>query len=258
MAALPYMPLYVADYIADTAHLTAVEHGAYLMLIMNYWQRGKALPADDVRLSRIARVDASEWPSVRAAISEFFDEVDGEWRHGRIEAELAHVHMKSVKAKAAAQRSVSVRSANAQRPFNHTDTDTDTEKNKNIPSPVGDGQDEPAEVPAQTTRQILFDEGLSILIGHKVPEKQARSLIGQWLRDSSDDESRVLNAIRLSRDRADAVAWIQAGFQTIRTKREKRRDTATELRDALADPLREIRDCEPVPHQPVRLVGFGG
>ena len=136
MAALPYMPLYVADYLADTAHLGAVEHGAYLLLIMNYWQRGKPLPADDVRLARIARVDASQWPSVRAQIEEFFSEEDGEWVHKRIDAELARVAEKSAKAKASAKRTPSVGSANAQRTLSersaddersliYTDTDTD-------------------------------------------------------------------------------------------------------------------------------------
>jgi len=109
------MPLYVADYLADTAHLGAVEHGAYLLLIMNYWQRGKPLPADDVRLARIARVDASQWAQVRAQIEEFFSEEDGEWRHKRIDAELARVAEKSAKAKASAKRTPSVGSADAQR-----------------------------------------------------------------------------------------------------------------------------------------------
>ena len=95
MSALPYMPLYVADYLADTAHLGAVEHGAYLLLIMNYWQRGKPLPADDVRLARIARVDASQWPSVRAQIE----------RQKRLRSERLALD----------QRTLSERSANAQR-----------------------------------------------------------------------------------------------------------------------------------------------
>ena len=44
MAALPYMQLYVADYLADTVHLDADEHGAYLLIIFNYWQTGKPIP----------------------------------------------------------------------------------------------------------------------------------------------------------------------------------------------------------------------
>jgi uncharacterized protein YdaU (DUF1376 family) len=40
MAALPYMQFHIAEYLADTSHLTTEEHGAYLLLIFNYWQRG--------------------------------------------------------------------------------------------------------------------------------------------------------------------------------------------------------------------------
>ena len=134
MAALPYMPLYVADYLADTAHLTALENGAYLMLIMNYWQRGKELPAGDKQLARIARVTDTEWAEIKPAISEFFDEVAGYWRHSRIERELDKVRDKSEQAsnagKASAQRKSNGRSTDVQRPLNHTDTDTDTKKER--------------------------------------------------------------------------------------------------------------------------------
>lgn len=91
MSALPYMPLYVADYLADTAHLSALENGAYLMLIMNYWQRGNPLPSGDAQLARIARLTPEEWQAVRPALAEFFTEENGQWQHSRIDAELAKV-----------------------------------------------------------------------------------------------------------------------------------------------------------------------
>jgi len=84
----PRMPLYVADYLADTGHLGAAEHGAYLLLIMHYWANG-GLPDDDRKLARIARMDASEWADARETIGQFFS--DG-WRHERIEKHLAEAN----------------------------------------------------------------------------------------------------------------------------------------------------------------------
>ena len=84
----PWMPLYVADYLADTGHLSAAEHGAYLLLIMHYWANG-GLPDDDRKLSRIARMDSTEWADARETIAGFFS--DG-WRHERIEKHLAEAN----------------------------------------------------------------------------------------------------------------------------------------------------------------------
>lgn len=136
MAALPYMQLYVADYLADTAHLTTLEHGAYLMLMFNYWQRGESFKANDERslnkrLATVARLSVSEWDEVKGALSEFFDVTDTEWSQARIERDLAAVNAKSTKAKqagkASAERRLNERSTNVEQTLNHTDTDTDTE-----------------------------------------------------------------------------------------------------------------------------------
>lgn len=87
MAALPYMQFYVADYLADTMHLTTEEHGAYLLLIMNYWQTGKPIPKN--RLQKITRLPNDRWNSVAVSLQEFFNEnASGEWVHARIEADL--------------------------------------------------------------------------------------------------------------------------------------------------------------------------
>ena len=79
------MPFFVADYLADTGHLTTIEHGAYMLLIMHYWAND-GLPTDEKKLSRIARMSESEWRESRDTIAEFFS---ADWKHDRIEFELA-------------------------------------------------------------------------------------------------------------------------------------------------------------------------
>jgi hypothetical protein len=89
MAALPYIQLYIADYLADTAHLTTEEHGAYLLLIFNYWQTRKPLPKS--RLSRIARVSPESWPEIENTLSEFFEDDGERWIHLRLERDIEAV-----------------------------------------------------------------------------------------------------------------------------------------------------------------------
>ncbi|MHB8914929.1 MAG: YdaU family protein [Thiobacillus sp.] len=133
MAALPYIQLYVSDYLADTAHLTAAQHGAYLLLIMNYWQRGQALNNANERLTNVARMSVEEWSVNKEVLKEFF-QIDGDlWTHPRIEMDLEAVRAKSTKAsnagKASAKQKSNKRSTDVQRTFSHTDTDTDTDTN---------------------------------------------------------------------------------------------------------------------------------
>lgn len=145
MAALPYIQLYVADYLADTQHLTTEEHGAYMLLIFSYWQTGKPLRID--RLATVARLSNERWANVEETLREFFHVVGTHWHHFRIEADLEAVNSKSSKASDAGKASAKARAlkkqqesnerstdveTNAeetyQRNGNHTDTDTDTTK----------------------------------------------------------------------------------------------------------------------------------
>lgn len=107
MAALPYMQLYIADYLADTMHLSAEEHGAYLLLMFNYWQTGRAIPKN--RLAKIARISSERWGAVEESLREFFIDNGTEWTHERIENDLAAVRDVLAKKSAAGKASVQSR-----------------------------------------------------------------------------------------------------------------------------------------------------
>jgi len=129
-----WMPFYVADYLADTGHLTTAEHGAYLLLIMHYWSNA-GLPDDDKKLARIVRMSPSEWAKARDTLSEFFQ---AGWKHKRIDAEFTRAAEKSQKAAASASkrwdanamRSHSDGTANAMLPQSQSQLDTIVSNNK--------------------------------------------------------------------------------------------------------------------------------
>ena len=81
-----WMPLYVADYLRKTTRLTTEQHGAYCLLIMDYWVNG-APPDDDVALAQIVRLPINLWRKHRAVILAYFSVKDGKWTHDRIEDE---------------------------------------------------------------------------------------------------------------------------------------------------------------------------
>lgn len=87
----PWMPLYIDDFLAGTAHLTVAEIGAYILLIMHYWSKGR-LPEDEAHIHRITRMSKNEWKKSRETIRNFFTET---WAHERIDAELVKAIEKS-------------------------------------------------------------------------------------------------------------------------------------------------------------------
>lgn len=101
---LPYLQLYVSDYLADTAHLNAMEHGAYMMLLMNCWQTGKPLPEDSLKLSRIARTTPEEWAQISESVLEFFTLTEEGYRHSRIDRDIAMVEGRSEKNRESANK----------------------------------------------------------------------------------------------------------------------------------------------------------
>jgi uncharacterized protein YdaU (DUF1376 family) len=112
MSAHPWMPLYVADYLADTEHLGALQSGAYLHLIMHYWQH-RGLPDDDAALRRITKLTPGEWKRERGTLAGFF--YDG-WKHRRIDDELAKADAKHERRVSSGKRGGIAKAANLAMP----------------------------------------------------------------------------------------------------------------------------------------------
>lgn len=81
-----WMPLYIGDYLRDTSRLTTEQHGAYLLLIMDYFVNGP-LPDDDAALASITRTTAMVWKRMRPVLAGYFGIDGGKWVHSRIERE---------------------------------------------------------------------------------------------------------------------------------------------------------------------------
>lgn len=104
-----WMPLYIGDYLRDTSRLTTEGHGAYLLLIMDYWTAGEPLPDDDTQLAAVTRLPLNRWKALRPTIARFFRIDDGFWHHKRIDEELAKIQQINASRSAAGQRGAEVR-----------------------------------------------------------------------------------------------------------------------------------------------------
>jgi uncharacterized protein YdaU (DUF1376 family) len=82
-----WMPLYIADYISATSRLTTEQHGAYLLLMMDYWKNG-APPDNDQVLAQITKLSPDAWCNARTMLQGFFEVCDGHWYQHRIEVEM--------------------------------------------------------------------------------------------------------------------------------------------------------------------------
>jgi uncharacterized protein YdaU (DUF1376 family) len=90
MSKRPVLPLWVADFLADTVGMTTAETGAYLLLLMAAWQEPSgSLPNNDRWLARSIRAQPKEWQRLRAVVLKYWVlGEDGRWRQKRLVEEI--------------------------------------------------------------------------------------------------------------------------------------------------------------------------
>lgn len=80
--------MYIGDYMADTMHLSTLEHGAFFLILSAYYKNKGPLPDNDSKLACIARMTLSDWSAIRSTIAGFFEIANGLWTQKRAEAEI--------------------------------------------------------------------------------------------------------------------------------------------------------------------------
>ena len=210
MAEYAAMPLWTDAYLGDTTHLTTIEHGAYLLLLMAMWRADGKLPNDDKLLARYARVTAGQWKRIKPVLWPFFRVSSDSITQGRLTDELEAVRQKSRRqsdnAKSRWLKTNETDDATALPPQSHgyaTHTHTHT-TNTDANASDADSVDFTA---------VIFDRGVKFLVGHGTPERQARSVIGKWRKDHEDRD--IFDAFTAARKEGvvDPVPWITARLQ---------------------------------------------
>lgn len=93
MAEFPAFPLWTDAYLADTHHLSTIEHGTYMLLLIAMWRAGGELPNDPRKLARFAGLGPNQWVRLAPTIMPFFT-VTGDGSsitQGRLSDELTYV-----------------------------------------------------------------------------------------------------------------------------------------------------------------------
>ena len=208
----PWMPLYVADYLRDTRQLTPAEHGAYLLLIMEYWT-ACGLPDDDGKLARIVGMSSSEWRKAKPTVQAFFTEG---WKHGRIDVEIAKAEAKHERRSEAGKRGGIAKANAKQNPSNATSNAQASSSQPQSEREDSEAKASGADAPIDH-RKRLFDEGLKKLatMTGKGPDA-CRSFVGKCLKASGDDAITVLGLIEdAERNQAvDPSAWIASRLKS--------------------------------------------
>jgi len=133
MAEFPALPLFTDAYMADTRHLNAAQHGAFLLLLMTAWRMPDCcLPDDDEKLSRWAAMDIRTWRNNKAVVMEFWQlSATQKWSQGRLLDERKRVEDKR-------DKNVAAGKASALKRHNTRSTPVQPNGNQNptIPNPI--------------------------------------------------------------------------------------------------------------------------
>ncbi len=227
MAKFPALPLFTDAYMADTRHLTTLQHGAYLLMLMTAWRMPEcSLPDDDIFLSRVCGLNKRTWLNNKPAITAFWKKDDKQnWYQGRLKDERNYVEQVSNKNTEAGKASALKRKNRAL---------TSVEPNVNVNStptltPIPKIKDNTNVLSKKVSLQELSTEHIAEWLNQK-------RALGKYL---SHDEVAILERFKdycLSKGKKynDYIAAYRNAFEwdTSQPKQKSRGDPATNALNA--------------------------
>lgn len=246
-----YMPLWIGEYLADTMGFKAIQHGAYLLLLMAYWRQRAPLADDDDELAGIARVTPAEWKAIRPKLERKFQVGDGKWSHRRCEKELADALARKTKASGKAKKAAesrwgghtSISPSNAPSigqallgtcpststlPSPSESSDPDGSAAADAPAPVDNSGSPappppPADPPPEPTpsrKQAAWNACGEWLMAGGVAKTTAREIMGAILRDYPDVGLDALEAAAKANDTGEVRAYLHATAKRLKAARD--------------------------------------
>ncbi len=204
MAEFPALPLFTDAFIADTAHLTAQQTGAYLMLLMVAWRTHDCcLPDDDKLLARYARMEFRAWKYHKSIIMDFWDKTEnGKWYQARLLDERKYVEDKRNKnvtaGKASALKRHETRST-------YVPTEGQHKPNEPHPTPpsIGSSYSDSAVLKDGGTFRKIYEFGVN-LFPSLAPKNTSE--ITKWVAAGCDPDLDVYPTMRQATGR-DIRSW---------------------------------------------------
>ena len=187
MAEFPALPLWTDAYLADTMHLTCMESGAYLHLLIAAWRSpGCNLPDDDKLLPRFAKCTPAQWRKVKDVVSQFWAIENDFWTQKRLSKERNYVNSKrnqqSLAGKASALKRQQTTPTDVDLPLQRTANEQGNGTATPIPTPI------PTPTPLSVL-DTLFDQLWSLYPKRSGanPKAKAKRAVGARLRDKATE-----------------------------------------------------------------------
>ncbi len=92
---IPFMQLYIGDYLRDTRHLSTEQHGAYMLLLMSMWNSDGWIPNEEAKLARLAGLPLDRWRRIGPDVMDLMVVSGGRVTQKRLQEEMEKAREKS-------------------------------------------------------------------------------------------------------------------------------------------------------------------